>query len=89
MLEPARPGAVSRDRALCLPTFSHFSIVKKNCSLSVRVSVRKHTSPNSTSSSCSATLLSHNILFLLSAPELLFITALPITKLLASGEEAS
>jgi hypothetical protein len=23
MLEPVRPGAVSPDRALCLPTFSH------------------------------------------------------------------
>jgi len=28
-LEPVRPGAVSPDRALCLPTFSHFVIVNK------------------------------------------------------------
>jgi len=29
MLEPVRPGAVSPDRAMCLPTFSHFVIVNK------------------------------------------------------------
>jgi hypothetical protein len=29
MLEPVRPGAVSPDRALCSPTFSHFVIVNK------------------------------------------------------------
>jgi hypothetical protein len=29
MVEPVRPGAVSPDRALCLPTFSHFLIVNK------------------------------------------------------------
>ena len=29
MLEPVRPGAVSPGRALCLPTFNHFLIVKK------------------------------------------------------------
>ena len=29
MLEPVRPGAVSPDRELCLPTFSHFVIVNK------------------------------------------------------------
>jgi len=29
MLEPVRPGAVSRDRALCLSPFSHFLIVNK------------------------------------------------------------
>ena len=29
MLEPVRPGAVSPDRALCLPTFRHFLIVNK------------------------------------------------------------
>jgi hypothetical protein len=29
MLEPVRPAAVSPDRALCLPTFSHFVIVNK------------------------------------------------------------
>ena len=28
-LEPVRPGAVSPDRALCLPTFSHFLIANK------------------------------------------------------------
>jgi hypothetical protein len=30
MLEPVRPGAVLPDRALCLPTFSHFLIVIKS-----------------------------------------------------------
>ena len=29
MLEPVRPEAVFPDRALCLPTFSHFLIVNK------------------------------------------------------------
>jgi hypothetical protein len=29
MLEPVRPGAASPDRALSLPTFSHFVIVNK------------------------------------------------------------
>ena len=29
MLEPMRPEAVLPDRALCLPTFSHFLIVNK------------------------------------------------------------
>ena len=29
MLEPVRPEAVLPDRALCLPTFSHFVIVSK------------------------------------------------------------
>jgi hypothetical protein len=29
MLEPVRPEAVLPDRALCLPTFSHFWIVNK------------------------------------------------------------
>ena len=29
MLEPVRPEAMSPDRALCLPTFSHFVIVNK------------------------------------------------------------
>ena len=29
MLEPVRPGAVSPDRALCLPTSSQFLIVKE------------------------------------------------------------
>ena len=30
MLEPVRPEAVLPDRALCLPTFSHFFIVNKS-----------------------------------------------------------
>ena len=29
MLEPERPEAVLPDRALCLPTFSHFLIVNE------------------------------------------------------------
>jgi hypothetical protein len=29
ILEPVRPGAASPDKALCLPTFSHFVIVNK------------------------------------------------------------
>jgi hypothetical protein len=29
ILEPVRPGAASPDRALCLPTRSHFVIVNK------------------------------------------------------------
>ena len=29
MLEPVCPGAVLPDRALCIPTFSHFLIVNK------------------------------------------------------------
>jgi hypothetical protein len=29
MLEPVRPEAVSPDRVLCLPTFSHFLIINK------------------------------------------------------------
>ena len=29
MLEPVRPGAVSPERAMCLPTFSHFVMVNK------------------------------------------------------------
>jgi hypothetical protein len=36
-LEPVRPGAVSPDRALYLPTFSHFMIVNKT-SLSLSLS---------------------------------------------------
>jgi hypothetical protein len=38
MLEPVRPGAVSPDRTLCLPTFSHFLIVNKT-SLSLSLSL--------------------------------------------------
>jgi hypothetical protein len=38
ILEPVRPGAVSPDRALCLPTFSHFVIVNKT-SLSLFLSL--------------------------------------------------
>jgi hypothetical protein len=37
MLEPVRPGAVSPDRELCLPTLSHFVIVNKT-SLSLSLS---------------------------------------------------
>ena len=40
MLEPVRPEAVSPDRALCLPTLSHFSIVNKLLCLSL---CRSHT----------------------------------------------
>jgi hypothetical protein len=40
MLEPMRPGAVSPDRALCLPTFSHCMIVNQTSrSLSLSVSL--------------------------------------------------
>jgi hypothetical protein len=58
-LEPVRPGAVSPDRALYLPTFSHFMIVNKT-SLSLSLSLahsrlalanttsRKPTKPTST-----------------------------------------
>ena len=35
MLEPERPEAVSPDRALYLPTFSHLLIVSKLLSLSL------------------------------------------------------
>ena len=38
MLEPVRPEAVLPDRALCLPTFSHFLIVNKT-SLSLSLSL--------------------------------------------------
>ena len=38
MLEPVRPGAVSPNRALCLPTFNHFVIVNKT-SLSLSLSL--------------------------------------------------
>jgi hypothetical protein len=38
LLEPVRPRAVSPDRALCLPTFSHFLIVNKT-SLSLSLSL--------------------------------------------------
>ena len=44
MLEPVRPGAVSPDRALCLPTFSHFVIVNKN-SLSLSLFLSLSPSP--------------------------------------------
>jgi hypothetical protein len=39
MLGPERPEAVLRDRAFCLPTFSHFLIVNKT-SLSLSVCLR-------------------------------------------------
>ena len=46
MLEPVRPGAVSPDRALCLPTFSHFLIVNKtSLSLSLSSSAPAHSKP--------------------------------------------
>jgi hypothetical protein len=35
ILEPVRPGAVSPERALCLPTFSHFVMVNKTLLLLV------------------------------------------------------
>jgi hypothetical protein len=38
MLEPVRPGAMSPDRALCLPTFISFVIVNKT-SLSLSLSL--------------------------------------------------
>jgi hypothetical protein len=46
MLEPVRPGAVSPDTALYLPTFSHFVIVNKtSLSLSLSLSIRGAHSP--------------------------------------------
>ena len=40
ILEPVRPGAESPDRALCLPTFSHFVIAnKRSLSLSLSISL--------------------------------------------------
>jgi hypothetical protein len=43
MLKPVRPEAVSPDRALCLPTFSHFVIVNKtSLSLSLSLSIYQH-----------------------------------------------
>ena len=39
MLEPERPEAVSPDRALCLPTLSHFLIVNKLLPLSPSLSL--------------------------------------------------
>ena len=38
MLEPVHPEAVLPDRALYLPTFSHFLIVNKSLSLSLSLS---------------------------------------------------
>jgi hypothetical protein len=46
ILEPMRPGAVSPDRALCLPTFSHFFIVNKT-SLSLSLSSSSSSSSSS------------------------------------------
>jgi hypothetical protein len=41
-LKPVRAGAVSTDRALCLPTFSHFVIVNKtSLSLSLSLSLAR------------------------------------------------
>jgi hypothetical protein len=42
LLEPVRPGAMSPDRALCLPTFSHFLIVNKT-SLPLSSPIHIHT----------------------------------------------
>jgi hypothetical protein len=39
MLEPVRPGVVSPDRAMCLPTFSYLLIVNNNFSLSLSLSL--------------------------------------------------
>jgi hypothetical protein len=39
MLEPERPEAVLPDRALCLPTFSHFLIVNKLLSLALALAL--------------------------------------------------
>ena len=45
MLGPERPEAVLRDRAFCLPTFSHFLIVNKtSLSLSVCLSTGRNIS---------------------------------------------
>jgi len=52
ILEPVRPGAVSPDRELCLPTFSHFVIVNKT-SLPLSLSL----SSSTTTTTCQA--LSH------------------------------
>jgi hypothetical protein len=46
MREPVRPGAVSPDRALCLPTFCHFLIVNTT-SLSLTHSPSHSPSPSS------------------------------------------
>jgi uncharacterized membrane protein YgcG len=47
MLEPVRPDAVSPDRALCLPTFSHLLIVNKT-SLSLTLSLPSPAHPSPT-----------------------------------------
>ena len=39
ILEPVHPGAVSPDRALCLPTFSHFFLIVNQNSLSTTFQV--------------------------------------------------
>ena len=44
VLEPVRPGAVSPDRASCLPTFSHFLIVNKT-SLFISLSLTQYPLP--------------------------------------------
>ena len=47
MLEPVRPEAVLPDRALCLPSFSHFFIVNKtSLSLSLSLSDGSDTLPS-------------------------------------------
>ena len=45
MLEPVRPEAVLPDRALCLPTFSHFLIVNKLLSLPSGRDLRRRLPP--------------------------------------------
>jgi len=50
MLEPVRPGALTPDRAFCLPTLSHYLIVNKtslslSLSLSRRIMARKSCAP--------------------------------------------
>jgi len=51
MLERVRPGAVLPDRALCLPTFSHFLIVNKT-SLSLSLSLSLWSSAPTTILAC-------------------------------------
>ncbi len=50
MLAPERAEAVSPDRALCLPTFSHFLIVNKFFSLSLSLARSLALSPSHTES---------------------------------------
>jgi hypothetical protein len=72
MLEPVRPGAMSPDRALCLPTFISFVIVNKT-SLSLSLSLSFSFSTASLPSS-----------LVLSTPLLLLLLLLPLSYLHAS-----